>query len=103
MEDKAYDFAAVEGKWQQKWQDMGLFRAGFNAGGEKFYALTMWPYPSGVLHMGHVINYTIGDVIVRYKLQPESETEGFQAIVDKVNAEVARSQARNQPDADLSV
>ena len=68
MEDQAYDFAGIEAKWQKKWQEMGLFRTGFNAGKEKYYALTMWPYPSGVLHMGHVINYTIGDVIVRYKL-----------------------------------
>lgn len=68
MSEETYDFTAVEKKWQNKWNKMGLFKTGFNAGKEKCYVLTMYPYPSGVLHMGHVINYTIGDVIVRYKL-----------------------------------
>lgn len=63
-----YDFKASESRWQKKWQELNLFAADEADEREKYYALTMYPYPSGVLHMGHVINYTIGDVIVRYKL-----------------------------------
>jgi len=64
-----YDFKEIEPKWQARWREMGLFTArDFDDQKEKFYCLTMYPYPSGVLHMGHVINYTLGDVIVRYKL-----------------------------------
>ena len=64
-----YDFKTIEPKWQKRWKEMGLFKAeDFDREREKFYCLTMYPYPSGVLHMGHVINYTLGDVIVRYKI-----------------------------------
>jgi leucyl-tRNA synthetase len=64
-----YDFAAIEPKWQERWKSASLFEAtDHDPDREKFYCLTMYPYPSGVLHMGHVMNYTIGDVIVRYKL-----------------------------------
>ncbi|MDP8215265.1 MAG: leucine--tRNA ligase [Candidatus Euphemobacter frigidus] len=64
-----YDFKTIEPKWQHCWKKMGLFTArDFDKEKEKFYCLTMYPYPSGVLHMGHVINYTLGDVIVRYKI-----------------------------------
>ena len=63
---KTYDFAKIEPKWQQRWADIGLFRS--RGEGEKFYCLMMYPYPSGKLHMGHIINYSIGDAIVRYHL-----------------------------------
>ncbi len=63
-----YPFQTVERKWQARWKESGLFSAATNSDRPKCYVLTMYPYPSGVLHMGHVINYTLGDVIVRYQL-----------------------------------
>ena len=61
-----YDPAAVEAAAQRHWEDAGTFRAVEDPTREKYYCLSMFPYPSGRLHMGHVRNYTIGDVISRF-------------------------------------
>jgi leucyl-tRNA synthetase len=62
-----YQFGDVEARWQERWEQARLYQAVEDPGREKFYCLEMFPYPSGNLHMGHVRNYSIGDVIARFK------------------------------------
>jgi leucyl-tRNA synthetase len=70
-----YQFKEIEEKWQKEWQAKKIFSVQPDSKRKKYYLLEMFPYPSGKIHMGHVRNYTIGDVAARYRLM-----QGYQVM-----------------------
>src|SRR5271165_3414101 len=62
-----YDVQEVELRWQRRWEDWGTYRVELDDPRPPYYVLCMYPYPSGPAHQGHARNYTLGDVLVRYR------------------------------------
>ena len=75
-----YNAREAEPRWQKTWDERAIFATKNDDPREKYYVLEMFPYPSGRIHMGHVRNYTMGDVVARYK-----RARGFDEVVRQLS------------------
>ena len=75
MSSERYNARESEARWQAAWDERGIFASHNADARERYYVLEMFPYPSGRIHMGHVRNYTMGDVVARYK-----RAQGFNVL-----------------------